>query len=723
MNRKGIAFAILVTLIAVALVVALRPPLASVEEQITALKYAVRGSRQADTSIILVYIDDEATKTLGWPVHRNFYALMVRALADLRVRATGIEVLFEDPKPEYTEYDDLLAGVVGNARNVVLSSYFGALSGDIDTAATAAILFPYPGVVYVATQGSHLHFPIPSLREGAGGIGHLNFVGESDVPVFAGAGSSLVPCFGLEVLRVAMGSPRESVHAEKTRVFLDGSAPSVAFRTSGNGTVRLNYPGRMSSFAAYPFLEVLRSYDALRTDRPASVPVAQFAGKMIFVGVIAEGRSQFCRTPVDPRLPSVAVHATFVDNALHSRFLGMMNPWAEVLFWVVVGMMCACAALFLRSPWNVAVSFGLLMVLVVLSFVLFAALSFLVPLGGVLIVGLCSFVSSIVYRHRLMAEQVGSLQAERETITARLRDREVKLALLERELLESQRAAANDRTAELMEEIRKYKGEIRLLALRADDMKEYTDEERDGAAVPAEFEGIVYDQSGTMKTVLEFVRKFAPSDATVLILGESGTGKELIARAIHKGSPRAHGPFVAVNCGALTETLLESELFGHERGAFTGAVKDKPGRFELAGSGTIFLDEIGEVSEGFQLKLLRVLQQGEVERVGGTSTIKVNVRVVAATNKDLKEAVKVRRFREDLYYRLNVLSLELPPLRERQSDIPLLVRSLLRREGGELRVSRNVMDILQGYRWGEMCVSSRAQSSGLSSLRARTGEG
>jgi transcriptional regulator with GAF, ATPase, and Fis domain len=185
----------------------------------------------------------------------------------------------------------------------------------------------------------------------------------------------------------------------------------------------------------------------------------------------------------------------------------------------------------------------------------------------------------------------------------------------------------------------------------------------------------------------------------VLILGESGTGKELVAKAIHRHSGRTERPFIAVNCGALSENLLESELFGHEKGAFTGAVKDKLGRFELADGGTIFLDEIGEVTEAFQLKLLRVLQEGELERVGGTKTIKVNVRVLAATNRDLKEQVKLKRFREDLFYRLNVLTVSLPPLRERQEDIPLLIQHFLTREGGEMRISKNVMDALQAYAW------------------------
>jgi two-component system response regulator HydG len=190
------------------------------------------------------------------------------------------------------------------------------------------------------------------------------------------------------------------------------------------------------------------------------------------------------------------------------------------------------------------------------------------------------------------------------------------------------------------------------------------------------FEHIV-GQSQAMKKVLEIVAQVAPSAATVLIQGESGTGKEVIAQAIHDLSPRANHPFIKVSCAALPETLLEAELFGYERGAFTGAIARKEGRFELASGGTLFLDEIGEVSPQVQVKLLRVLQVGEFERLGGTKTIRADVRVVSATNVNLLEAVEKKIFREDLYSRLNVITLILPPLRERDGDIPLLAHHFL----------------------------------------------
>ena len=211
-------------------------------------------------------------------------------------------------------------------------------------------------------------------------------------------------------------------------------------------------------------------------------------------------------------------------------------------------------------------------------------------------------------------------------------------------------------------------------------------------------------EGSAMQRVYHFISKVAPTDATVLISGESGTGKELAARAIHRNSKRQQKPFVAVNCAALTESLLESELFGHERGAFTGALAQKKGRLEMANGGTLFLDEIGELTPALQVKLLRVLQEREFERVGGTLTIKVDVRVIAATNKNLEHAMDTGEFRHDLYYRLNVVSLEMPPLRERREDIMLLASYFVEKYGARCNrklkgISAEARACLTAYDW------------------------
>jgi DNA-binding NtrC family response regulator len=214
---------------------------------------------------------------------------------------------------------------------------------------------------------------------------------------------------------------------------------------------------------------------------------------------------------------------------------------------------------------------------------------------------------------------------------------------------------------------------------------------------------IMIGRSAPMQQVYKMIGRVAGADTTVLISGESGTGKELVAQVLHRTGPRREGPFVAVNCAALPETLLESELFGHEKGAFTGALTQRKGRFEQANKGTLFLDEIGEISQNTQKKLLRVLQERTFERVGGNVPVKVDVRVITATNRDLLQEVHEGKFRDDLYYRLNVINIHMPPLRDRKDDIPLLIDHFLskrRGRGGEApRITEAAMQALLEYNW------------------------
>ena len=219
----------------------------------------------------------------------------------------------------------------------------------------------------------------------------------------------------------------------------------------------------------------------------------------------------------------------------------------------------------------------------------------------------------------------------------------------------------------------------------------------------SEYDEII-GKSDAMQEIFELIPRVSQTDSTVLITGESGTGKELIAQAVHGNSPRCYMPFIAVNCGALPDSLLESELFGYERGAFTGAEHTKKGRFELADGGTLFLDEIGDISLKTQVDLLRFLQQKEFRRLGGEETIKVDVRILAATNRDLERAIKEKQFREDLYYRLNVIAIHVPPLRERKEDIPLLVDVFIRRNCLEMnkepvKIASSALKLLRDYDW------------------------
>ncbi|MGC8767567.1 MAG: sigma-54-dependent transcriptional regulator [Brevinematia bacterium] len=237
-----------------------------------------------------------------------------------------------------------------------------------------------------------------------------------------------------------------------------------------------------------------------------------------------------------------------------------------------------------------------------------------------------------------------------------------------------------------------------------DYRKNLLEKAKEKVITPKDALDAIIGESDEIKEIKELIRRVASTDATVLITGESGTGKELIANAIHALSPRRNGPFVKVNCGSIPETLLEAELFGHEKGAFTGAINRRKGRFELADGGTIFLDEIGEISPKLQVALLRVLQEKEFQRVGGEENIKVDVRIITATNKNLEEEVKKGNFREDLYYRINIITIHIPPLRQRVSDIPILCNYFLKRYS-EIHnkkingISDELIKVLIEYRW------------------------
>ena len=233
---------------------------------------------------------------------------------------------------------------------------------------------------------------------------------------------------------------------------------------------------------------------------------------------------------------------------------------------------------------------------------------------------------------------------------------------------------------------------------------QWLEQENERLTVEMSQERSLVGEGARMKEVYQFLKRAAPTDSTVLIEGESGTGKELAARALHRNSPRANKPFVAINCAAIPETLLESDLFGHERGAFTGAGSLKKGRLEVADGGVVFLDEIGELAPALQVKLLRVLQEREFERVGGIQTIKVDIRLIAATNCNLEQAVRDGRFRQDLYYRLAVLKVTMPALRDRREDIPMLVRHFVQKHAKHCKVkprpiSREALSRMENYDW------------------------
>lgn len=696
---------LLIALVSVGVIVVLTifmtPVTSTLEQQVLDLQYALRGPLPVDTNVVILYFDNDDVAALGgFPLRRNYYALLIDVLSQVGASAIGVDIFFGERNLEHAEYDALLAATAKKCGKVVFTSYFRQLSSQATPLVNHTIpdRFLYD-VEEEGLAGEQFQVPLREFVESAAGIGHSSFLENAPrhLPLFVRLNGKGVAALSVELLRLYFKASQEEVRVAYGAAF--GPAPyRLKIVANSDGVVHLNIPGPFSSFRAYRSVEVLRSFEQQREGFTPSLDLSVLKNKIVLIGIIGEGRSTFIPSPYSPLFPAIALHATAIDNALNDRFLREVGPIVSGLISFILGLVvCMLAYRFGEMKGGLA-TLVLVLVYLGISQWLFSSASLVVPVVQPLLVVIASLVFMVVYEHRLVKGKLAALESEKAFVETELRARELKLQILERELNEASRKKDEQRETKLAEEIQRYKRDIKKLTSKVTDLVEFEPAESQRGEV-AEYEGILYDRTGSMAEVVGLIEKIAASDANVLILGESGTGKELVARAIHNKSTRRERPFVAINCGAIPETLLESELFGHEKGAFTGAVQEKVGRFEYADGGTIFLDEVAETSEAFQVKLLRVVQSGEFERVGSSVTRKANVRILAATNKDVKQLLKEKKFREDLYYRLNVFTVQLPPLRERKGDIPLLAHHFVSRADGQRALSSTVIDAFLQYPW------------------------
>ncbi len=699
--KKQIFFGALLSIILIVITIVFFSSFKQVDEMVLSAKYNLRGESRMDTSIILLYLDNNDITALGgWPLRRNYYALLVNVLSELNTKAIGLDIGLPEPNNDRPEHDDVLANVIKNSGNVVLVGNFKYVrEGEPNLTSRPPERTGYKLTDKVNfLSGEDLSIPFPKLLDAATGIGHENLTNESRVPLFIRSGNEVFPAFSFELLREFLGFNKSDVHIARNSVILKSEKKVWDIPFEDDGTVNINFSGGINSLNAIPAVEFLQSYNLYKKDGISDIDVTKVKNKIVIIGLIAEGKSIFLKTPFSNQFPSIGIHAAIINSAIKNNFLGLLPTLVEYLLAIPFCVLIIFLIILRNELQSLTIIGGIIFLYIVLSFIIFITFNFEISITRQLFVFIFLSVGLTIYKHRFVRRIMYGLERERDQVTHKLREREKKLLKLEDELRDAEHRHASGQTTVLMQEIQKYKNELRMLSAEASDLNVFKTEEKKKCE-PLSFEGIIYNSSSPMSEVIEFVKKIADNDSAVLILGESGTGKELIARAIHNLSKRKNNSFIAVNCGALSETLLESELFGHEKGAFTGASKEKPGRFELANNGTIFLDEIAETSESFQVKLLRVLQEGELERVGGTETIKVNVRVVAATNKELLATSNDKKFRQDLYYRLSVFVINLHPLRERKSDIPILAEYYSNLEHPGMSISTNVMDVFEKYAW------------------------
>lgn len=603
--------------------------------------YKIGGEESPDTNIVLIHISQNDIKQLGsWPLKRSYYALLIKKLNELKVKKIGIEVFLSPRQSFQSLYNNLLNEEISSADNVVLASIASGVKESGRVFSADSILFPEP------------YYFDKNIK-----TGHLNYTGQNGI---------VIP--GTVMWKNIAESSFSSELSGKPGT---GNSLRLKFTTDWK-----NY----RNFELVEFFKLLQSKDS---------KLENFKNKIAIIGVSDPSLAKNIVSPFNDELPGIGLHAMAVDNSLNDKGLSLeFNTYVLIL-----SVLLLAALLFINEPKTRALYYGwFVMVFLIISWAAFnfAGEEFryafvLLPLLGIT---LYEYTESVIAKRKEVKQKLDESEIAKKELT----EKEIHLAELQREL----NVSPGDPPQTLLKEISQLKKELDEMKTKVADEKTSGHENLGDNA--KEFLGIVY-RSKKIAKIIDLIQKVAPEKATVLITGESGSGKELVARAIHNISGRRDKNFVAVNCAALSETLLESELFGHVKGAFTNAVQDKQGRFEAADGGTIFLDEIGETSENFQVKLLRVLQTGEFEKVGSSKSLKTDARIVAATNKNLEELVKQRKFREDLYYRLNVIKIELPPLRERKEDISILADHFIKNENSNFTLSDAVIEQLENNDW------------------------
>jgi transcriptional regulator with GAF, ATPase, and Fis domain len=602
----------------------------------------IAGEKVPDTNIVIIHISESDLERIGpWPIKRSYYALLIKELTKQNVNKIGLEVFLSSRMVTQTIYDKVLRNEIAKSGKVVLSSVAGMITETNNKFFTDS-----------------LSFPSPKLLDNSFLSGHLNYISDAGIKI-----------------PLTVDSRGEIEKAFAYQLF---------YEESDETSIYINARSSWENFKNYSLIEF---FDLVRNN---SAELKQLKDKIVFIGMSDPQFASTIKTLFNDKLPGVALHAFTLDNLYNSSWqkTDLYVTSALLFVLILIGLVLIQSVLRAKLLYIYMFTFGTFLII---TFVLFIGLNyrlafsfFFVPIFFVIMLDL---LFSLLESKNLLK---GALD-ESEILKKLLASKQDELHRLQRELDITEESGS----AGVITKIKKLKSDLEKLKEDEEDKTPAKIKTEDHAK---NFQDIVYC-SKAMDEVVEVIKKVAPENATVLLIGESGTGKELAARAIHNLSLRRDKTFVAVNCAALTESLLESELFGHVKGAFTGATTDKIGRFEAANEGTIFLDEIGETSENFQVKLLRVLQEGEIEKVGSAQQANVDVRVVAATNKELDSLVKQKKFREDLFYRLNVIQIKMPPLRDRPEDIEILAPHFLSGEDPGISFSKAASAAILDYEW------------------------
>ncbi len=640
-NKKHLKISAVI--FALVLVLFFNPVSESINYTLQGVFQKLSGESIPDTNLVIIKIDNQDIEKLGsWPLKRSYYALLLSYLNKYDVKGVGIEIFLSDNLSFQSVYNQLLNEQLNKTKNVVLSSQINNLFYDGENTSADSLIYPQPKIENPDIQTGHLHY------QEALGI----FIPSS----------------------ITLGNKVEYSFANSiAKVFGKELEPDEL--------LEINFD---TSWKNYKNYSLLQFFDlAERNDEQLN----KLKDKFILVGVSDPSTAKFISSPYDEMLPGIGLHTIAVDNILNAKHLNSNYVLISALLFFLVFIFISYKEFANKDVTSCILA---LFACMLTSFIMFAYFQIELNYSAFLLPFAFLVTAELIIHYWESKSLLTAALGETEILKIALSKKENNLAAFEEELKNTK--DKNDE--QLIDKINSLKKEISELEKSSeDDRNPETD-----LPEAINFHGIIY-RSRLVESVVKTIQKVAPTDASILILGESGSGKELAAKAIHQLSNRSSENFLAINCAAVSDSLLESELFGHKKGAFTNAVADKKGMFEAADKGTIFLDEIGETSENFQVKLLRVLQSGEIQKVGDTQNIFVDVRVIAATNKNLDELVKQKIFREDLYYRLNVIQVKLPSLRERKDDIKILANHFAKKEDAELTISKAVVKQLEDNDW------------------------
>lgn len=718
------------------------PTFSSIENRVYDRFHRSLDNSEASSDVVIVFIGDDTINALGsWPLSRDYYTTLIYILKEWGARTIVFDLLFSEPDPN-PEFNEDFINTISNSGNVYLPYY-------LLMSPTTVTPFPIPLVgnqanteisdsVETADADFPLAFdgifPFEELRNTCRGMGHSNIEVDHDGivrrhPLMINYNDALYPSLGLVAVTEFLGISNTEIEVVPGKTIKLSAENTIPI--DKKGTVLLKFLSSLDRFQNFSMLQILQSYIQLTDGETPLIAPANFQDKIVLIGVTATGASDLNSTPT-ALYPEVGIQATVIDNILRQTYFLYAPAYVIVIELMLIALLLALSLTHLRLNVSLAFNFGFSLVIIVLHYFILKSLSVyldtFLPISAI-VLGFLAISFYLFRKEREKREQLTSrlnhlqdlvnrrdkriyqieaalakkseemeeIQHRLETETKRSLSAEIDRLMHERDELLNERQNLIADKAAISERIDIIKGETRA----------YIFEQHQPSPLRQKLKGnydFIIGESESLMKELQKVDRAAPFDSNILITGESGTGKELIARAIHENSLRQNGPYVVVNCAAIPSELIESELFGHEKGSFTSAAARHIGKFEFANNGTLFLDEIGDMPLSMQAKILRAIQQKEIRRVGGNQNIKVDVRIIAATNKDLPEEVAEKRFRDDLFHRLNVIPIRVPPLRDRKEDIPDLVEFFIQRKNEkypevEITVTQGVMNGFINYSW------------------------